>query len=389
MNKFGHLRGYAPHMMPDMTNLANILHGNRKEDKKLEREKQIDQMRMVAVQADRIRNMPDYNQQRSAVIQMAREAVQNGGDPSKWEALLSSGNKDQMDMQLTKLFTQHLDAGDYVDQKVKQQMTGQGSNFAASAKTEILEDGSVIQAMPDGSVVVRDPMGMVAQGKRRAEILLNAKQARENRLQSDADRMVDTARRTKRVEAQETRASELKKEISNRVREASRELPRMMQALQLAVNADQGLTGAAKLQLSRLYPELDVSDSAALDATLKQLALGQLKSFKGPTTDFEFGVVQDISGRLGNSRASNLARIASLQRANWFIRREADQFDRYTGDPDRFAFNYNEVIDTKQGPITLLKLRNTATKYHLTIEETLDVLNGKVKLSEVRKVYEQ
>ena len=156
-------------------------------------------------------------------------------------------------------------------------------------------------------------------------------------------------------------------------------MPRLTEAFKLAEVADQGLTGRGKLLLSRLpgLEGIDVADSAALDSALTNLALAELQKFKGPTTDFEFGVTQNISGDLIGSRAANLARIAALQRNNWFLGREAEQFNSWTdqgGDPDRFTFNFEEVLNTGKGNFTLKQVQDTAVKNNMTIEQVLERL---------------
>jgi hypothetical protein len=155
-------------------------------------------------------------------------------------------------------------------------------------------------------------------------------------------------------------------------------LPRLTEAFKLAQKADQGIVGAGRLQLSKLLPNIDVSDSAALDSALTTLALDELQKFKGPTTDFEFGVTQSIAGELIGSQAANLARIAALQRNNWFLGREAEQFNDWVnngGDPDQFAFNFTEVQPTKKGDFTLKQIQDTAVDNNMSIEQVLEALN--------------
>lgn len=186
------------------------------------------------------------------------------------------------------------------------------------------------------------------------------------------------AQAKKIAELKAKRVSDITKELGDRNRSAARSQRPLKQALKLVSQAEQGLTGAVKLQLSRLLPGVDASDEAALSATLNQLALEQLQQFKGPTTDFEFGVTQNIAGTLGQSREANEARIKSLDRANWFNQREFKQFQEHVdngGDPDAFAFNFGEPIKTKKGVFTLQDIQDTAVENNLTIEETLKRLN--------------
>lgn len=192
------------------------------------------------------------------------------------------------------------------------------------------------------------------------------------------EREVSGAATKKRAELKEVRSSQITAELGDRNRSAARSQRPLKQALKLAQKATQGLSGSAKLQLSRLIPGIDSTNEAALDATLKQLALEQLQQFKGPTTDFEFGVTQSIAGDLGNSAEANTARIKSLDRNNWFNQREFKQFQKHVGsggDPDTFSFNFGEPVKTKKGVFTLQDIQDTAVDNNLTIEETLQRLN--------------
>lgn len=189
---------------------------------------------------------------------------------------------------------------------------------------------------------------------------------------------VTQAGQIQQVKLRETRLSDITKELSTRNRDAARSQVRLNQALTLAQQADQGFTGKAKIRLAQLVPGIDVTDEAALQATLLQLSLDQLQNFKGPTTDFEFGVTQSITGGIGQSKESNVSRLNSLKRAAWFNRREFKQFREFTrkgGDPDEFAFDFSETIKTKRGEFSLQDIQDTAVENNLTIEETIKRLN--------------
>jgi hypothetical protein len=175
-----------------------------------------------------------------------------------------------------------------------------------------------------------------------------------------------------------TRASAMKKEFGDMRRQAARARIPIMQALKLVSLADQGLAGAAKLQIARIIPGIDVANEAQLDAALSTLALDQLQKFSGPTTDFEYAVTESIAGRLSDPATANDARVKSLDRANWFINREADQFDKFIeggGNPDKFNFDFNEEVKTKKATLSLRSLQDSAVAANVTIEEALKRLN--------------
>lgn len=176
------------------------------------------------------------------------------------------------------------------------------------------------------------------------------------------------------------RTSTLKKEFSERRRLAARSNRKVKEAQKLAQQATQGVSGQGKLALSRLFPGIDASDEGALSSAFKSLALDELQKFKGPTTDFEFAVTEDIAGSLGSSSSANLARLSSLDRANWFMDRESKQFnDHIKGghDPDEFFFNFNELVTPKKGgkSYSLQSLQDTAVANHISIDEVIKRLS--------------
>ena len=155
----------------------------------------------------------------------------------------------------------------------------------------------------------------------------------------------------------------------------------MREAQKLAENATQGLAGVSKVQLGKVFPGIDVSDEAGLSSAFKSLALDELQKFKGPTTDFEFAVTEDIAGSLGSGAEANRARLASLGRASWFANREAGQWDAHEKaghDPDKFQFNFNELVTPKKGgpSYSLQDLQDTAVANHLGIDDVIKRLSN-------------
>jgi hypothetical protein len=249
----------------------------------------------------------------------------------------------------------------------------------ASAKTQILEDGTVIQSLPDGSVDVVSSTGRrIPPGVERQSVIQRAQQYKIDRLNQEAGVAVGQAQGVANATQREGRVSAIKKELSDRNRGAARESIRLNQALKLAGSATQGVQGSVKVQMAKLLPDIDVTNEAVLDQALKQLAVDQLQFFKGPTTDFEFTVVQSTTGELGDSATANVARLKSLERATWFNKREFDQFSRHVkagGDPDTFSFNFGESVTTRRGVHTLQDLQDTAVDNNITIDEVLQRLN--------------
>lgn len=248
----------------------------------------------------------------------------------------------------------------------------------ASAKTEILEDGSAIQGLPSGEVIVRDPSGQIVEGQARLDVLKQASATKFRRQEKEAGLAVSKAQRIAAAGEREKRVSSLKTELSTRNRNAARSRVRVRGALKVAGQATQGIRGTVKLKLAKLFPDIDVTNEALLDQSLKQLALDELQNFKGPTTDFEFGVTEQIAGAVGDPTTANIARLKSLDRATWFNRREFEQFNQHVkagGDPDDFAFDFNEKVRTGKGLHSLQDLQDTAVFHNLTIEEVIKRLS--------------
>lgn len=207
------------------------------------------------------------------------------------------------------------------------------------------------------------------------------KAAREQQSASaSADLEVQTTQRKESIKKTVARTSTLKKEFSERRRLAARSTRRIKEAQKLVSKATQGIVGVGKVQLGRLFPGIDTGNEAALTGALKGLALDELQKFKGPTTDFEFRVTEDIAGALGDGQAANVARLASLERAAWFADRESEQFNQHIKaghDPDEFFFNFNELITPKKGgkSYPLQSLQDTAVHNNISIDEVIKRLS--------------
>jgi hypothetical protein len=203
--------------------------------------------------------------------------------------------------------------------------------------------------------------------------------AMETKAREEVNRLdVSKTRKKELIKQRVARAGEIRSELSDRNRNAARSQTVIQEALLTVSNASEGLTANVKTALARLLPGVDVSDEGALDSVLKRLALEQLQKFKGPTTDFEFNVTQQIVGKLGDPRSANIARLKSLSRNDWFMRQEFGQYNNFVkdgGDPDQFAFNFDQKMSTNKGEVSLKNLQDAAVSNNLTIEELLDRLN--------------
>lgn len=243
-----------------------------------------------------------------------------------------------------------------------------GAKF--SARSEIIPGGGTVGIDDQGNAFANDAAGEPVFGQARLDML---SKSRDIEVQEAGKKQ--SAKSTASLRAQRTSA--IRAEFSERARTSARQEAPLRAALQLASSAQQGALGQAALFVSRFFPNFDASKEGALDAALKSLAMEQLQQFKGPTTDFEFRITQDVAGNLGDGRSANIARLKSLDRNRWFNQREVRQFNKWKGDPDQFVFNFDEQIQTKlrKAPYTLRDLQDTAVKKNMTIDEVLRELN--------------
>lgn len=191
------------------------------------------------------------------------------------------------------------------------------------------------------------------------------------------------AEERKENELLQTQIAQKKEKYGNARQAAAGALIGIEEAFVLAQQSSQGLGAQAKIFLSRMLPGVNVSDEAALSAALTNIAVNRLQTkFTGPTTDFELGVVQSTVGSVGDSKSANIARINAMKRAEWFVNREAEQFDRWIdagNDVNRFSFNYDEIVPIGSREYTLKQLHMTAAQNHITMDEVIARLNANVK----------
>lgn len=270
---------------------------------------------------------------------------------------------------------------DLIDASKAAVTQGINRGFLGNQKTNQIQTSEFVPGV-GFAVVTKGGQARVVPVKGLGETEAEAREAKRlakiGTSQKTSDIKVEETERKEKIKRRIARSSEIQAELSTRNRNAARSNRTISEALILSQKASQGLTGVAKLQLSRLIPGIDSSDESALDSALKQLALEQLQNFKGPTTDFEFGVTESIVGSIGNSKEANQARLKSLQRATWFNAREFKQFQAHTkkgGDPDTFSFNFGEPINTKKGVFTLQQLQDTAVQNNISIDDVLKRLN--------------
>ena len=320
---------------------------------------------------NKIGQITDPIEKRRAIATMGQEIADNGGDPSLFVNMLGIADDDEFHLALTQQAVSDLVAGggeDFADELINPDV----DEVHSSAVTEILDDGTIVEVRSDGSKRVTDPEGNVVTGAAAAAAIKEANRVAIDRKTELAQIEIGKQRDIDTNKARIKRHSTIKGELSERNRTASRGMGKVQEALTLAANATQGTMGQVKLQISKLFPDIDVSSDAALQANLINLAMDELQKFKGPTTDFEFLKVQEVAGRQSDAKSSNIAKLKALQRAKWYMQDEFRQFKAFKGDPDEFSYDFDaKMTFGKKEPrqYTMLQLRNAAAENNLTMPE--------------------
>lgn len=200
--------------------------------------------------------------------------------------------------------------------------------------------------------------------------------------QSPSERSSEEARRAG-IKAEATasaqRNADFQKEMSERNVNSARSMSSISEAYELSEMAsDGGWTTAFKMKAAYIFPGIDVTNEAALEQRLTEMAMQQLQNFKGPTTDFEFGVAQSIPGTITDRKKARRATLNALARSEWFKQKEFEQWMAHKaagGHADTFRYNEGAEVKTNSGVFTLKDLRITAAGYHITVDELLKRLN--------------
>jgi hypothetical protein len=213
-------------LVPDASGLAQLI-GNalqKKQANDLEdaRLKQIEDAKSAqqisktnAAQLLRVRGISDFQTQRKELAKLGQNAVAAGQDPSLFIEALNANNPDDLNLAITRAATAQGNADKLIEQGLMKEKAKSG---LASAKTEILESGAVIQALPDGSVQVRDPSGEIVTGQARLDALSQSRQQALKTLQAESEIAVDTE--GKKSEAKLKTQLSLKPQIEAAVAEA-------------------------------------------------------------------------------------------------------------------------------------------------------------------------
>jgi hypothetical protein len=196
----------------------------------------------------------------------------------------------------------------------------------ASAKTEILDGGAVIQALPDGSVTVRDPAGNIVKGQARLDVLA---QSRTQEINHKA--AVEGAKEASKLGAQYKLEPQVKEavaialenvKIQSEVASEDRSNEKALGVYEVATKGlTDALSGATTGPGMEYLPALTANQQvakgavAAMAPVLKQLFRG---AGEGTFTDKDQALLLDMIPTRNDhaeTRAAKLANIDAIVRA--------------------------------------------------------------------------
>ena len=292
-----------------------IASGNEQEQEafKLESERGARQAAFVSKQ-------PDFASKQKAIRSLATEAVARGEPVEPFIKRLNM-SEPELDLELMRMKFAGTDIKTVLGEKFEPVTDSQGQvvaqrntttgrvvsdprapstqNGLASAKTEILQDGTTIQAMPGGEVVVKNPAGEVVSGADRLKVLKAAQQSELNHARAKSGQKAAGAAAISRSEKAINSLGKIKTSIAN-----------IDQAIKLL--DDGATTGPIVSRLPSIR-----SSSIALDNTQKAMGLDVI----GSTT---FGALSkgELDLALSKSLPTNMQPEALRE---WLVEKKAAQ----------------------------------------------------------------
>lgn len=212
-------RGFqlVPDVSPLTQRIGQALQSRRKiarEDELIAKKAKVAQVKddllRTSVHADRIRDIKDPMAKRTEIAKLSQELISQGKDASMWTDLLQETNPDQINLGLTRIFTNTGDASTMFAQALKEDKAEQfepvldaKGNIVAQRNvrtgkvikdpraiaradkvslgevksSKILDDGTVINVMKDGSTTVTDSSGVIlSDGETRTSAIRDAQE---------------------------------------------------------------------------------------------------------------------------------------------------------------------------------------------------------------------
>jgi hypothetical protein len=296
----------------------------------------------------------------------AQQSSQSGGNPRDTMQVynaLRAGQPDQA-LQMITNFRQLFDEG---------YQAGGQQQFAPSDPQKKLSELNALQARLQQAQASGNPQA-IAQAE--ADI-------KEYQRFAKVDMTPEESAALKVREARETESAKLDERLQDETLRSWRESrslnTKIKNDLSIAEkvidSATQGLMAPLASFASRVGLPVDMTQEGALEAVMTNFAMNELAKFKGPSTDFEFGVSERIGGRLSDSRTSNKAKINLLKARTWLEEQRQRQFADYRQQkgvkPSEFSFDENKIVKVgnKEMPI--------AKAFDLKVNEALGIESNK------------
>ena len=171
-----------------------------------------------------------------------------------------------------------------------------GGGGLASAKTEILADGSVVQALPNGEVQVRNPAGQIVTGQARLDALSTSRQTAITQRQLESDIKVAAEGSKVKAVAEATAGSanliaKTRSFINSEVKLAEKAATEKGEVLTDLSRAEAALPGLTDV-VSKLRELAPIATSTfggrVYDTAVKELGFG---ATKGATASAKFGAM--------------------------------------------------------------------------------------------------
>lgn len=353
-------------------NAAQFMLAQQK-DMQLRDEKRRRAMHEDAVKIHYLLGMKDYDGVNRLLTDRYQSIMKLGGDPKNtlWAIeRMKAGDYDTLANDMQGVISAGI-ANKEIDPDYVTAMTGGRKQYARSVSTPQVDPktGQVYYTEYDPNTgqprridipdAVQETPGQVAERQAKAEL------SKQQRL------------------AFQTRGQEMKAEMGQQRRDAI-QLASQSREAEALLNKDTTITGGPAQVTRTLLGLFGVeteqgADAAVYNRQLKDMTLTGLARIKGPTTDFELGIVQSTIGDEWDAERANLALLKSIQRAAWFKDREMEQLQEWLAagkDPDMFTFDESRTIDVNGKPVSFSTIKFSAAQEHKSVDQYLKDLRN-------------
>jgi len=217
-----------------------------------------DKVEQFGFQAQTAIGLEGLDRKRRFLAQVGQRILNEGGDITKINELMTIGNPDELDLALTQIATAAADGGERLNDALKQS----DKQFAASAVSELLEGGGTRKILPDGNEEIRNRFNQIVTGQDAVDVLDRSAKIIADKEKATQDLRVETERDLKQVRNAEA--------TSNKAFEAIDKLRLNISNLEQVVPLIG--EGANTGPISRLFPSVKAA-TIKLEQLQKRLSL--------------------------------------------------------------------------------------------------------------------